>query len=581
MRRAQPMSDEPHRGEPRPPVGLADVAALLLFGLYAVLFWLEHWKGAWPVVDLGGDSGNILSWAVALDHPAAFARDSALADPGALGFYATIHVPLMRLLGPLAGDYGTAWMLLLGPHVFLQVTGFYVLGRVLFRDRLWALLLAVVTSVLVWINLGTYWGAFAEPQPRFTFQALLPWALALALQWRDRPSRWPALMALVGLLMYVHPVSAPAWGFACWLGLWASKAPGTTMRERIGWRTLAAAAFLIVALPFVWLYAGSEASAGTASVDPSVIARAVELSVPAEYRDVRRAVRTFVTIASLPPQRFYWGGAALAILLLALLGGRERALLRPVLLWTTGIVAVSVGLTWADQAQAASRHVPPVQVDLIRGIRYLVPLMLLLVLWPFAALDAKLAQGHPTPLRRIARVVALGGGAIVTIGWAMTFSPTMGVGGALSCWRQGALVCRDEGHRDRAAIFDAVREHTPEGAPMIATERRSAPVLRYYARRPVVHAWRDISVYLYSRRDLLPGWIEREAAKARIRRLPSPGRRFREYMRFAAAAGAEYALIDSLYVPAKFPAQRGFYDGYEVPWRRGGHALVRVAQRRR
>ena len=65
------------------------------------------------------------------------------------------------------------WLLL--PTILLQLIGFYFLGRVLYRSRLWAFLLAVITAAMVTeVGLGEFWGIWRDVLPRFTFQAFLP-----------------------------------------------------------------------------------------------------------------------------------------------------------------------------------------------------------------------------------------------------------------------------------------------------------------------------------------------------------------------------------------------------------------------
>ncbi len=70
------------------------------------------------------------------------------------------------------------------------------------------------------MNLGERWGIMEEPVTRFTFQAVLPYLLTLAWIWRNQPRRWPWVMAFTGALVYLHPVSTPAWALAIWLAMW-------------------------------------------------------------------------------------------------------------------------------------------------------------------------------------------------------------------------------------------------------------------------------------------------------------------------------------------------------------------------
>ena len=137
----------------------------------------------------------------------------SLGDSNNIGIYATIHIPLIRLLDRLTGDYGLAYAWLVFPETFLQLLGFYILGRVLFKNRFWAFLLAFLTAMTVInIGLGEIWGVWRDALPRVTFQSLLPFLLALVLVWKDRPGRWPWLMIFAGLACLCPPDQCPGLG---------------------------------------------------------------------------------------------------------------------------------------------------------------------------------------------------------------------------------------------------------------------------------------------------------------------------------------------------------------------------------
>jgi hypothetical protein len=465
-------------------------------------------------------------------------------------------------------------MSLLAPHVFLQMSGFYLLGRVLFRNRLWALFLAVITLVLVKINLGTYWGAFKEPLPRFTFQAFLPFVLALAIHWRNRPSRWPLLMTLTGLLMYVHPVSTPPWAFAIWLGLWADKAPGSTIGRRLGQRLLAAAAFLTATAPFVYLYVSSQTYD---AAQASSIASAMKDAVPHEYKSIWDALTSFVRASSTPPRPYFVAAAALGIPVLWFMGGRERALVNKYVLWIVGILAVAVGLAWADQSYAAAHGRAPLQIDLIRGIRYLIPLVLLGALWPLAAIDARMAESSAATLRWGGRCVVLAVGAALTVFWVQTSYRSVWVTDAADCWNRGKMACPGRSQEKLAGLSEAIRENTPEGALIITTMPSLVPMIRWHSQRSIAHDWRDLSVFLYSRRDQLAGWNQRSRQFRTLEHAKSNAARFAGVMDFGADLEADYALIHWPYMAASFPAAPGEYEGYELVWRDREFGLMKLA----
>lgn len=60
------------------PVGRVDLLAEAFFLFYAIIFFLDCWQGSIPFVFLGGDAGDIASYAAALNHRGLFADDRAL-----------------------------------------------------------------------------------------------------------------------------------------------------------------------------------------------------------------------------------------------------------------------------------------------------------------------------------------------------------------------------------------------------------------------------------------------------------------------------------------------------------------------
>src|SRR3990172_6936905 len=232
-----------------------DLLFILVFLLYAGWYFLGRLEANYPVVILSGDGGNIASYAAASDHPGWFKNDPALGDSNNIGVYATIHIPLIRALYHLTGDYGLAYTWLVFPETFLQLLGFYILGRILFKNRFWAFLLAFLTAMMViTIGLGEIWGVWRDALPRVTFQSLLPFLLALVLVWKDKPGLWLWLMIFAGLLVYVHPISAPAWGFAIWLSLWLLHPKEWNWRRRILVMLGLGLVFLIPLIPFAINY---------------------------------------------------------------------------------------------------------------------------------------------------------------------------------------------------------------------------------------------------------------------------------------------------------------------------------------
>src|SRR5437868_10161278 len=105
--------------------------ALVIFGFFCFSLFAEIGilqAGHYPYIALSGDGANITSYSAGWDHPELFKGDELLGDLHNISFYATIHIPLTRLLGRFVGSYSVAFVLPLGITTFVQLLGFYILG---------------------------------------------------------------------------------------------------------------------------------------------------------------------------------------------------------------------------------------------------------------------------------------------------------------------------------------------------------------------------------------------------------------------------------------------------------------------
>jgi hypothetical protein len=327
------MSPRPNQGFAPPRAGIVvDATLVLAFAAIALGCAALWWRGQVPFPFLGTDLANISSYAAALSDPERFTGDIAIGNTENFRFYVALHVPLLMWLGPRAGDFGSAALLLLPVLIFLQTTGYYVLGRGLFSRRFPAVALAMVSLGKINLTID-YLGTYTDAEPRFLFQALLPWLLATAVRWGRSPGAWPWIMAAAGLLIYVHPVSAPSIAFATWLGLWAFRPPTTGGPLVLLRMAIAGASFLVVCLPFLWIYLGSR-EYGSAD-DYATIAEAQRRLIGPLFFDVRlylgRMLESWTVWLVMA-----WGIAgAIAV---TRLQRENREAIRFFVLWTAGIL---------------------------------------------------------------------------------------------------------------------------------------------------------------------------------------------------------------------------------------------------
>jgi O-antigen/teichoic acid export membrane protein len=529
-----------HKGFPRldsPGIIRWDWLAVVIFLAYAGWYFLGRIEANYPVVILSGDGGNIASYAAALDHPDWFKNDPALGDSNNIGIYASITIPLIRAIERITGDYGMAYTWLVFPETFLQLLGFYILGRVLFKDRFWAFLLSFLTAMMVInIGLGEIWGVWRDALPRVTFQSLLPFLLALVLVWKDRPGRWPWLMIFSGLLVYVHPISAPAWGIAIWLSLWLLQ-PVTWKRRR---RLLVMAGlgflFLIPVIPYAISYLSYNLRGQTA--DYTTVMTVLETYSPANLLNPPVALADFL-----------WNSTRSLLLPIALVGfvvtwlvkKNDRMQVKVILLWMAGIFIVSIIIPSVERLIEEAFHILPIETELVRCLRYFVPLLLLFWLWPLVELVPRLAN-----LQARRAVFALG---IILFGfWAGTNRPDLSAMlRVITCLSNGHLVCVSDRPIDE--LISTLRMQTQPGEGVLffnqdpATTSQTLSV-RYAALRPLVYTTRDSGLLGYANRSALADWLKTTQEWESLHAVQNPQERLEQLVPLAVSLKADYLVVD-------------------------------------
>ena len=509
----------------------------LIFMVFAGWYFLGRLETNFPVVILTGDGGNIASYAAAQAHPAWFTNDAALGSSNNTGIYATIHIPLINLLVRFTGDYGLAYAWLVLPETFLQLLGFYILGRVLFKNRFWAFLLAFLTAMMVInLGLGEIWGMWQDALPRVTFQSLLPFLLALVLVWKDRPGRWPWLMVFAGLLVYVHPISAPAWGLAVWLSLWILLPKTWSWKRRLLVMLALGLLFLVVLVPYAITYLSYNIRGQTA--DYNTVMTVLQNYSPADLLNPLKILEFFITDTS---RRLLLPLALVGFVATWLLAKGDRTPIKVVLLWMAGLVLVSFLIPALERVIENRLHILPIETELVRNFRYLVPMLLLFWLWPLAELAPRLAK----PQRRWA-VMGLG---VVLFGfWGVTNHPDMtSLMRVVTCTARGTLICPSDRPIDQ--VLAALRNQTQPGEGVLFFNEDTALTsqtlsVRYAALRPLVYSPRDAGILGYSNRAALPGWLATTQKVEALRAIDDPQARLDGLVPLAQSLGAHYLVID-------------------------------------
>ncbi|MDC0033842.1 hypothetical protein OAJ57_04695 [Alphaproteobacteria bacterium] len=532
--------------------------AYAIYFILAVVCMVAWWRLQIPFPLLGSDSSNIASFAAAWEYPERFATDPTLGRIEVYGQYATIHIPLLIGLSKLFGDYGTATMMLLIPALFLQGIGFHLLGLTLFKDRLAASLLALLSFGTVSLTLD-YYGTYIEPQPRLLFLALLPFALLLLFRTAERPKQWPGVFAVFGLLMYVHPVSAPTIALASWLAAWIIHPLGLPFWYRFKWMLAAGLTFLIAVSPFMFIYLSTRAYGGVD--DYALLSELNHKIFGAEYNDYRSYISTMLTRWETRLLLPLWGSAGFLAVWILAPWARRRCLF--FVAWGVAIVAGSAGITALEQWISRATQTMPVEIDLIRNLRYICLPLILFGVWGSRLATRRLHAGG------FGIVAAI----VICIAWLSLNRPgSIPFRATIACLAQGQFLCKPVQWEKDITALDVLRDLPPgtKFLPFIEPARvRFSLAIRYYALKPLVWTNKDGgSVLGYTKFDELKNWWAIRTRMANARTITDSVSRTGAVMNIAELLKAD-AVISDLRLVAR---------GLATPWKllstAGGYAIA-------
>jgi hypothetical protein len=186
-------------------------------------------------------------------------------------------------------------------------------------------------------------------------------------------------------------------------------------------------------------------------------------------------------------------------------------------------------------------HILPFETELVRCLRYFVPLMLLFWLWPLAGLAPRLVN-----LQARRAVIALG---IVLFGfWAATNRPDVSAMlRVITCISKARLVCVSDRPIDE--LIATLRTQTQPGEGVLFFNQDPAATsqtlsVRYAALRPMVYTSRDSGILGYADRSTLPAWLETTQQWESLRTITDPQERLEGLVPLAVSLKADYLVID-------------------------------------
>jgi hypothetical protein len=510
------------------------------------------------------DLGVYASFAAARDHPDYFQADPLLSHEENINDFLMIHVPLDRGLNKIFGNYGTAFVALLPVFLFTHLLGYYVLGLTLFKDPWLGLLTSLLLSLPV--NLRSIiesWGLNLDVLPRFAYQSLLPFVLALSIRFGRDLRSWPILMTAVGMLNYLHPLSTPPIALALGLGLWMS-ASDVDLWRKARTMTFAVGLFMLVLAPFLISYLSTLGFGSRSLIDPNLLAEIIQARIPDSNINPGIRLLDFFIKGQAGYPDFVWylvwilGTVGLVAGLVHFRGGEEYFALRSLGAWILGVFLGSGVFPIVDQEITSCLGMFSLEFDLTRGLRYLVPLILLTSCFCLVWIKNLVEERHILP-RTTTRVLF---GSLCIL-----FSVLWGIEGLahrlefadvfnqnMNCFRQKLLICPlSDVKMDLIDVLDVTRERTPPGAAIFSEGQE--PAVRFYALRPLVYSYKDGGPISYVRRGQLLTWYEQYQEMNgifSIKKYASRREKFiKEIVTFAKKRGANYVILEDPYTPTQ------------------------------
>lgn len=506
-------------------------------------------------VDLTTDPANYACMAAAKAHPEAFQKDAAFADAEKYGVHATSTTPLVSALAE-DGNYGVAYLKLTGVHVFLHYLTFYILGIVLLKKRWQALLFTLLMGQVYWILWGTYWGnGYPDYSPRSTFAAIYPLYIVAALAILHRPRWWPAFMAAIGLMVYVHSISTLPIALGFWLGFALHRPAQWSRIRHFLWLIFSGLCFLAAIGPFVLTFL--RPGVALSPEDVELLRLVLWTRYDPEFTNYWQGIgRFFLHHIMLP---IFPLGVAGAWVMRRYGNEEEKELAGQFGMWTLGVLTVAaLFVVDHEVARRLNRH--PYQFDLIRVLRFLVFFAQIL---SFLGINV---------LLRIIPREKIWGRRLAGFAWFGLFVGLFFGGqqdqarlSLLWYWNSLNPARYEQAYApllQRDAMIEAIKKHTEPGASIFYAKEEQA--LRYRALRSLTYSWKDASIYYYAKdTKALRRW---EDMREELQSSPTA------YMHVGVRSGADYLLSDR-------PQDKAALEKLgAIVWENTRYVLVRLKQ---
>jgi len=467
----------------------------LFFLFISLFFQVIIFNGKYPYVYLTSDAANIASFVAANENPDSFREDEALGNSNNYKFYQTIHIYLLPKLKKIFGDHGTAFHSLAGIHLFLQLFGFFLLGKLLFKDNLYAVFFTFVLSINMPSGFQTCWGHYHDPIPRISFQAFLPFLLLLVFKAFDKPKNWWFVMFLTGMLTYVHPVGSPVWGIAIGICIILFVPKKWTLIKKLSKISSIFLVYILTILPFILNYAHYHQHGTTNNY--SLIMQIFNYRFHQDYINIPRTLIKFFFM----PSSVFLISTLLLILFFLYINKKlivDKNLKALFILFFSILISTSF-FSILDHVIAKSLKVIPFEIDLARSIRFLFPIWILMI---FYLMD-RFAKQDPKKQNIIKYSFVF----FITLNLLL---PNIRANvRVFSDWANGNFFSLSQKRSSALNIYKFLKILPANRSAIINFSSLDDLPIRYYSLKPLVYSFKDGAILGYANHHELIKWYRR------------------------------------------------------------------------
>jgi hypothetical protein len=190
------------------------------------------------------------------------------------------------------------------------------------------------------------------------------------------------------------------------------------------------------------------------------------------------------------------------------------------------------------------------EVDLVRNLRFSIPLLLLTVFYLLSQFRLLIVKTTFIKSVKVMFFISILLSGLLLTGWILRndFIHDSAFFQTARCWSTGRLVCpflEEEKIQQQLGLLDAVKALTPPGSRIMAATDTSELMVRYYALRPLVYT---------NHKDLLTWWHQFQEI-SRIQALNTRNSFLDVLVAFASEYNADYLILNEEYDSQKYYPQ--------------------------